>query len=131
MRKYWRVSPKGYAESAITVICDVVTAYRQQGDKTHAALELMAPDMDIQPRRVRRLFERDRDPYVDADEYTRILLGAARVLRRIADMLRERSDRWEAHADMLELRHRQLVLWGNGPGECDKNAGAASLRRAA
>ena len=129
--RYWQKSPKGYREEAIAVVRDVVTAFRQSGDKTFAALQLMAPDMDEQPRRVRRLFENDRDPYVDIDEYTRILLGAARVLRRIADVIRERADRWEAHADILELRHRQLTLWGSEEKKCGSSGAGGSLRRAA
>lgn len=128
---YWRKLPNDYRDPAITVVRDVVTAFRQSGDKTSAALELMAPDLTLQPRRVRRLFEDDRNPAVDLDEYTRILLGAARVLRRIADRIRERADRWEAHADILELRGRQFSLWGSEDKKCKTGGSDRSFSRAA
>lgn len=128
---YWQTVSKDHRDSAISVVRDVVTAYRQSGDKTSTALQLMAPDLTLQPRRVRRLFEDDRNPAVDLDEYTRILLGAARVLRRIADRIRERADRWEAHADILELRGRQLHLWGGEDKKCNTGGSDRSFSRAA
>jgi hypothetical protein len=51
------------------------------------------------------------------------------VLRRIADRLRERAERWDAEADLLELKHRQLNLWGNG--EWASHGGGSQQKRAA
>lgn len=125
MRKSWQNSPPNYAEPAISIVRDLVAAHRESGTKTFAALELVAPEVDVNPRRLRRLFERERVPVVRIDEYTRLLLLGARVLRRLIDRQRERADRWEAEADLLELRHRQLTLWG---GECGESTGGAVPR---
>lgn len=122
MRKSWRNSPRNYSEPVIGLIRDLVAAHREGGTKTFAAFDDLAPELDIQPRRIRRLFEREGNPWIDVDEYTRLLLCGARVLRRISDRLRERAERWDAEADLLELKHRQLTLW-NGDGEWDTSHG--------
>lgn len=129
MSRSWRRLPKDFADPAINVVRLIVAADRECGMKTRASLEIRAPELGIQPRRLRRLFENDRDPIVGTDEYARLLLLGARVLRRIADRLRERIERWEAEADLLESKYRQLTLWG---GEWGKSDGEKSpLRRAA
>lgn len=130
MRKYSPKLPKDYAESAIEVIRHLVAAHRGTGMGTRAALEVIAPELEMPLRRPRRLFERDRDPHVGIDEYSRLLFLGARILRRIADHLRERADRWDAEADLLEIKHRQLSLW-NGAGEWTLRGGAPPQRRAA
>lgn len=128
----WRKSPRNYAEPVIGLIRDLVAAHRESGVKTFAAFDDLAPELDLPPRRVRRLFEREGNPWIGIDEYTRLLLRGARVLRGVADKLRERADRWDSEADLLELKHRQLTLWGNGEGEWGaSNCGEKPHRRAA
>lgn len=126
----WRNRPKQYAELAIEAVRLVVAACRDSGMKTQAALEVYAPHLALAPRRARRLFERDRDPIVDADECRRITSLASPVLRTIADKLRERADHWDQEADLLEMKQRQLDLWGGS--NCYSNSGGdLPLRRAA
>ena len=128
MRKSRRNSPHNHAESAIGLIRDLVAAHRQFGTKTFAAFDDLAPELDMQPRKIRRLFEREGNPWVGIDEYTRLLLCGARVIRAICDRLRERVERWEAEADLLELKHKQLTLWG---GDGEWNGEELPQRRAA
>jgi hypothetical protein len=122
----WRKSSPNYAESAINAVRLVVAADRDCGMKTHASIEMRAPHLGLLVRRSRRLFERDRVPHVGLDEWRGVLAGTIRVLRLIADKLREKADRWEAEADLLELQQRQLSLWGGATWE---SGGAASARR--
>lgn len=112
----WQTRSPNYAESASNVIRLCVAADRQAGKKTLASLYQQSLDYPMPPRRVRRLFEMDRAPFVGFAEYARLLLLCARYLRRTADRLRECADRWDAEADLMELKHRQLTLWG-GDGE--------------
>ena len=120
----WQTRPKDYAELAIKVVRDLVAAHRASGAKTVAAIDMIAPELDIQPRRVRRLFERDRNPFVGLDEYRRILLRGARVLRRKAEWHLEQAERLDAEADLMELNHRQLSLWsGDGAWGFSGNVG--------
>lgn len=126
----WRKIPPHYVNDASGVVRNLVAAHRETGVKTFAALDLIAPQLDMQPRRVRRLFELDREPLVDLDEYTRILFRGARLLRRLADRLRERAERWESEADLLELKHRQLTL-GEGKEWAQSNCGKRPLKRVA
>lgn len=130
MSRSWRRLSKDYADPAINVVRLIVAADRQCGMKTSASLEVRAPELQIQPRRLRRLFENDRDPVVGVDEYGRLLLFGARVLRRIADRMRERVEQWEAEADLLEVKHKQLTLDGDGEWDAS-HGGKRPLRRAA
>ena len=125
----WQKQPKEYAELAITAVRKVVAAGRGMGMKTHAALDVYAPELELQPRRARRLFERDRDPIVTREECFRVTLLASRVLRSIADKLRDQADHWDQEADILELQQRQLSLWGGQ--ECLSSGGALLPKRAA
>lgn len=131
MSRSWRKASPQYADSATKVVRDLVAAQRASGMKTFAAFDVIAPQLQMEPRRVRRLFERDRDPFVSIDEYARLLLLGARALRRIADRLREYADRWDSEADLMELKHRQLNLWGNGDREWASQDGEQPQRRAA
>ena len=108
MSKYSQKRPPDYAEPAIEVLRLVVAAKRSTGDKTIAALESSAPEFDAPPRRLRHLFERDRTPYVGIDEFGRFLLRGAGVLRGVASRLREAADRWDAEAEWMEKRHKDL-----------------------
>ena len=130
----WQFRPKPYAEFAIGAVRTVVAAARERGMKTSAALEVYAPHLDLMPRRARRLFERDRDPIVSSKECSRVLLLAARVLRRISDDLRERADHWDREADALECQQRQLELslgWDDGETWKRSVTGDATQRRRA
>jgi hypothetical protein len=110
----WRKSPNSYAEQVIEVVRLIVAADRQAGMKTIASLETRAPELLEQPRRLRRLFERDRVGFIGADELGRFLLLGARVLRQIAQRHRELAAHADEQAAAFEARHRQMNLWGNG-----------------
>lgn len=126
----WHKSSPNYAESASNIIRLCVAADRQSGKKTLASLHQQALAYPMPPRRVRRLFEMDRAPFVGFTEYARLLLLCARYLRRTADRLRECADRWDAEADLMELNRRQLTLW-NGDGAWEFSGNAGEQKRAA
>ncbi len=69
MSAYWHKSPNDYSEPVIDVVRLIVAADRQAGVKTVASLDLRAPELQEKPRRLRRLFERDRVGFIGLDEY--------------------------------------------------------------
>lgn len=112
MNKSVQFFPTNYAEPVIEVVRTIVAADRMGGMKTVASLEIRAPEMQETPRRLRKLFERDRIGFIGADQLDRFLLLGALVMRRIAQRHRELADRAEAHADQFESKRKQLS--GNG-----------------
>jgi hypothetical protein len=107
----WKKSCHSHSESAIAAVRAVVAAFRGRGLKSEDSLQRAAVALDATPRRMRALFYRDGIPIVLADEWDRLRLRAAAVLRREADELRQRADYYDAQADALE--GAQLSLWGN------------------
>lgn len=126
MSRYSQKSPNNYAEPVIDVVRLVVAAHRQNGTKTAAALEISAPEIQIKPRRLRQLFERDRTPYVGIEEFDRALVRGAAILRGLAARQRESADRWDAEADWMEKRHKDLR-----GADCCTSDGEDSSRKSA
>jgi hypothetical protein len=63
---------------------------------------MIAEETGMAPRRVRRLFEADRNPMVGIPETYGLLDRAATVLDALAERMRERAERWEAEADSTQ-----------------------------
>lgn len=102
----WKRSLQSYHEMAISLVREAITALRESGVKTDAALAIYAeaidsPNRRFAQRRVRTLFHRDGEPIVLLDEMKALNYRTRMFFLNLAAHFRKLADKHEARGEAL------------------------------